>query len=136
MTEHDQGGDPYAGQDVGAPEPGGLAPTPEERTAAVWAHLLGGIGLLVGFSFVGPLVIWLVKKDESAFVEDQAREALNFHLVVFVALLVSSAMLLCVVGIVVLPVVWILGIVLSIVGAMKANEGVRYRYPWIFRIVN
>ena len=115
------------------PDRGGVSS--EERTWAVWAHLSGAFGLLLGLSFVGPLVIWLVKRDDGEFVADQAREALNFHIVVFVALAVAAVTLLCVIGVVLLPALWIGAIVLSIAGAMKANDGERYRYPYIFRIL-
>src|SRR5437868_1922887 len=57
----------------------GPAPSPEEKQMGMLAHLLGIIG------FVGPLIIWLIKKDQSPFVDDQGKEALNFHLTMLIA---------------------------------------------------
>ena len=58
-----------------ADKPGPLAgmPSPESRTMAMLAHLLGALT-----GFLGPLIIWLVKRDTDAFVDDQGKEALNF----------------------------------------------------------
>ena len=119
----------------------------EERQWGMFAHLsaLAG-GLLTsavggwGF-FLGPLVIWLMKKDTMPFVADQAKEALNFNITV------SALMVLFVVlGIVTLglgflltgPLMMIVGIaalVFIVIAAIKANEGVAYRYPFTIRLV-
>ncbi len=125
------------GPDPGTPDADDVERVAEgQRAAAVWAHVLGGLGMFVGFSFLGPLIVWLVKKDEDPFAEDQAREALNFHLFVFVAITVSTILLICTVGIVLLPLVWVVAVFLSVVGAMVAGDGRRYRYPLIVRILS
>ena len=119
----------------------------EERQWAMFAHLsaLAG-GLLTsalggwGF-FLGPLVIWLMKKETMPFVADQAKEALNFNITVSAAMLV-----LLVLGVVTLglgfliagPLMLIIGIaalVFIVIAAMKANDGVAYRYPFTIRLV-
>jgi uncharacterized Tic20 family protein len=119
----------------------------DEKQWAMFAHLsaLAG-GLLTsgiggwGF-FIGPLVIWLMKKDTMPFVEDQAKEALNFNITVsalFVALLVLSLLTLGLGFLVTLPVMLIIGIaalVLVIMAAIKANQGIAYRYPFTLRLV-
>lgn len=107
----------------------------EERTWAMLAHLLTIAGYLVGMAFLPPLVILLVKKDESEFVADQAKESLNFQITVFLALLVAAAMICIVVGVFLLPVIAIAAMILAIVAAIKANEGVRYRYPLTLRLI-
>ena len=113
----------------------------------MFAHLsaLAG-GLLTsaiggwGF-FLGPLVIWLMKKDTMPFVADQAREALNFNITVsaiFVVLLILSLVTLGIGLIITLPIMLIVGIaalVFIIIAAMKANEGIAYRYPFAIRLV-
>ncbi len=106
---------------------GGL--TDDDKLWAMLAHLSG----LIGLSFIGPLVIWLVKKDTSAFVENQAKEALNFQLTIILASLVASAT--CV-GVVLLPVIIIGGIVYAVIGGMAANRGEVYQYPYTFRMIN
>ena len=119
----------------------------EERQWAMFAHLsaLAG-GLLTsaiggwGF-FIGPLVIWLMKKDTMPFVDDQAKEALNFNIMVtaiFVILLILSLLTLGIGFLVTAPIMLIIGIaalVFIIIAAMKANQGIAYRYPLTLRLV-
>ena len=100
----------------------------DDRLWALMAHL----SILVGLGIVAPLVIWLVKKDDSPFVEDQAKEALNFQLAVAIASLVLTAT--CI-GAIVLPVVVVGGIVYGILGGMDAYKGITYRYPYTIRII-
>ena len=113
----------------------------------MFAHLsaLAG-GLLTsaiggwGF-FLGPLVIWLMKKDSMPFVADQAKESLNFNITVsaiFLVLLVLSLVTLGIGFIITLPIMLIVGIaalVLIIMAAIKANDGIAYRYPFTLRLV-
>jgi uncharacterized protein len=118
--------------------PMGGAPTAEERQWALVAHLAGLVAsALGGFAFLGPLVVWLVKKDQSVFVADQAKEALNFQIAVTIALLVSFgiAIVTCV-GVILLPIVGIGSLVFSILAAVEANKGVYYRYPFSIRLIN
>jgi uncharacterized Tic20 family protein len=107
-------------------------PTEDERTWALIAHLSGLIAGVVGLPFLGPLVVWMMKKDESAFVGDQAKEALNFQLAVLIASLICLAT--CILSPLVI-VVAIGGLVYSIIGAMEANKGVLYRYPYTIRLI-
>lgn len=108
--------------------------TPDERTWAMLAHLSSVIAyLLGGLTFLGPLIVWLIKKDQSAFVADQAKEALNFQIAVLLASLVCG--LTCVLAILI-PVILVGNIVYSIMGAMEANKGVCYRYPYTLRLIN
>ena len=101
------------------------------------AHLSGLIASLVGgMSFLGPLIVWLVKKDQSPFVADQAKEALNFQIAVTIAILISAASIFACVGVVLLPLVLIGSIIYSIIAAMEANKGVNYRYPYTIRLIN
>jgi uncharacterized Tic20 family protein len=97
------------------------------------AHLSSVIAILLGgLSFLGPLIVWIIKKDQSAFVADQGKEALNFQIAALIASLVCGAT--CVLLILV-PVIVVANIVYSIIGAMEANKGVYYRYPYTFRLI-
>lgn len=132
------GDNPYATTSL-PPEPNAPTgvPSQDERTWGMLAHLSGLIAsLLAGFSFLGPLIIWVIKKDQSAFVADQAKEALNFQIAVTLAFVISgvSTLLFCV-GIVLLPIVFIAAVVFAIQGAMEANKGVSYRYPYTIRFI-
>ena len=122
-----------------------MAPTTDAsaRQWAVFAHLSGLLALLIGLPFVGPLVIYLVKKDDHPFIADQAREALNFNLSVFIYEVVGAiaAVILTIVliGLLIFPVliaIAIAWIVLVIVAAVKANSGEAYRYPLTIRMVS
>ena len=133
------------------PEPPPVAPgTPgaEERQWAMFAHLsalVGGI-LTSGWAgsigcFIGPLIIWLVKKDTMPFVDDQGKEALNFNITVGIAFFVLFLLAVLTLGIglvIAIPLWIIIGIawlVFTIIAAIKANEGVAYRYPFTLRLV-
>jgi uncharacterized Tic20 family protein len=114
---------------------------------AMFAHLsaiLGGLltSALGGWgTFLGPLVIWLIKKDEMPFVNDQGKEALNFNItvaIVCVALLVLTFITLGIGALLTVPLMIVVGIawlVFTIIAAIKANEGVAYRYPFALRLI-
>ena len=108
----------------------------EERTMGMVAHLISLVGFVIPFgNVIGPLVIWLMKKDTMPFVDDQAKESLNFNITIAIAAIVCSLLMFVLIGFVLLPVVAIAWIVLTIMAAMKANEGVMYRYPFTLRLV-
>ena len=129
------------------PAPEGT-PDAQERQWAMFAHLsaiagglltsntLGGIGCVLG-----PLIIWQIKKDTMPFVTDQAKEALNFNITVALALLVLVLLGIGTLGIgflVTAPLMLILGVaalVFIVIAAVKANDGVAYRYPFALRLV-
>ena len=122
-------------------------PSKEERQWAMFAHLsaLAG-GLLTsaiggwGF-FIGPLVIWLMKKDTMPFVDDQAKEALNFNITIsaiFLALWILTFVTLGIGALLTLPLMAIVGIaalVFIVIAAIKSSDGVAYRYPFAIRMV-
>jgi len=118
--------------------PAGYVPTADERQWALVAHLSGLVAsALGGFAFLGPLIVWLIKKDQSPFVADQAKEALNFQIAVTIALLVSVAIAIATcVGAILLPIVGIGSLVFAIIAAVEANKGVYYRYPYSIRLIN
>lgn len=105
--------------------------TRDDRALALVAHLSS----LVGVGLIAPLIIYLVKKDSSPFVADQAKEALNFHITVLLAIIASIILIFVVVGIFLLIAVAIGATVLSIVAAIRANDGEAYRYPFTLRLV-
>lgn len=129
------------------PPPPSGTPAQEERQWAMFAHLSALLGGLLtsaiggwGF-FLGPLVIWLMKKDSMPFVADQAKEALNFNITVsaiFLVLLVLSLLTLGIGFLITVPIMLVVGLaalVLIIMAAIKANEGVAYRYPFAIRLI-
>ena len=118
------------------PEIPAYAPTQDDKTWGLIAHLSGLMALLLGgLTFLGPLIVWLIKKDQSPFVADQAKEALNFQIAATIATWVSGASIMICVGMVLLPVVLIGAIVYAIIAGMEANKGVYYRYPYTIRLI-
>ena len=126
---------PPHGADPGKPLPESPmgAPTKDECTMAMLAHLLGAL-----LSFIGPLIIWLMKKDESAFVNDQGKEALNFQLTLLIAHVMCFAAAVFSCGFLsFLPMVpAVCGLVFGILGCVEANKGVAYRYPLNIRMIS
>ena len=114
-------------------KPSELEASSDDRTWGMLAHLSYFLTFVIGVSCVAPLVIWIIKKDTSAFIEDQAKEALNFQLS---ALIVSLLLGVTICGIPLILVVLVMSIVYSIQAGMAANRGERYRYPYTFRMIN
>lgn len=110
----------------------------DDRTIALLTHLSG-----ILFNFIVPLIVWLVNKDKTGkdFLNDQAKEALNFNLTllgIYIVLQVATAITLGILGLITVPLMfllWIVSIVFYIIAGIKANGGERYRYPFAFRLI-
>lgn len=104
----------------------------DQRTMALAAHLLG-----IFTWFIGPLIIWLINKDDAgkAFVTDQAKEALNFQITVTIAMVISIILMVVIIGGILAPIVGIINLVFCIIAAVKANNGEAYRYPFTLRLI-
>jgi len=113
------------------PTVAGMTATQDDRNLAMIAHLLG-----IVLGFVGPLIIWLIKKEQSPFVEDQSKEALNFQITVLIAHLIAGAGWFFCIGVILTPAVIIVSIVFCIIAAMSASKGELYRYPFALRLIN
>lgn len=107
----------------------------------MWAlilHLGGALGGLTAYihlpggSLLIPLIVWLIKKDSSAFLNDQGKEVLNFQICM---LAIAIACILTCVGVILVLPLAIAALVFGIIGAVKANEGLTYRYPLNFRLI-
>ena len=102
-------------------------PTSDERNLALISHIITLVS-----SFLAPLIIYLIKKDESAFIAEHAKESLNFQITVFI---VCFALIISVIGLLVLWIVAILALVFVIVATIRASEGKLYRYPFSIRFI-
>ncbi|MEZ5443170.1 MAG: DUF4870 domain-containing protein [Lysobacterales bacterium] len=112
------------------------SPSAEERQWGLFAHLSALVGFIIPFgSILGPLIIWQIKKNEMPFVDDQGKEALNFQITVFLAVIVSLILTFILIGFLLLLVVGLGALVFTIIGGIKANEGVAYRYPFTLRLI-
>lgn len=120
---------------AGVPPYLGPPPDAESRQWGMIAHLSALIGLTGIPSLVGPLIVWLMKKDTLPFVADQGREALNFHITLLIVLLVAAPTICIGIGAILLPAVGIAGLVFTVIGGIKANNGEAYRYPLTLRLI-
>lgn len=112
-------------------------PSKNERDWALFAHLSAFSGHFIPFGHIlGPLVIWILKRDTMPFVSDQAKESLNFQITMTIALIISCVLILLAVGFILVPAVWLFDIVVTIIAAIKASEGVAYRYPLCLRFLD
>jgi uncharacterized protein len=125
--------------DAEPPEPSSAGPRKkDDRTWAMFCHL-STFSVYIGIPFgniIGPLVIWLIKRDEFPLVNVHGRESLNFQ--ISFTLYTAAALFLCLVfiGFLVLPVIVILDFVFVILATLKANQGETYRYPLTIRFVS
>jgi uncharacterized Tic20 family protein len=103
----------------------------DSRGWAVAAHLLPFVSLAI----IGPLFVWLIKRDEDEYVEAHAREALNFQLSVLIYGIVSTLLIIVLIGIVMLVALMIFSFVMVIIAAVKAANGEPYEYPMTMRMV-
>ena len=108
-----------------------------ERTWAMFAHLssfLGWIGIPFA-NIIAPLVMWQIKKDEMPFGSSQAKECLNFQISMTIYAIISAILCLVLIGFVALFALFIFDVVITIIAAIKSNEGVAYRYPLTIRFI-
>ncbi len=110
--------------------------TPDEKNWGMYCHLAGLAGLVIPFgNVVGPLIIWMIKKDEYSHVDQEGKEALNFQITVSIAAMVAMALSVVLIGIPLLIAVAIFALVFMIKAIMETNEGRSYRYPYNLRLI-
>jgi uncharacterized protein len=119
-----------AGDDAGASK--------DERNLAMFAHLSALAGLIfpAGGNVIAPLIVWLTQREKSAFVADQSLEALNFNLTVLLAEIVCAVLVLIRIGVALglaLGIAWLAG---TLLGAVRAAEGQRFRHRFTLRLVH
>jgi uncharacterized Tic20 family protein len=131
--ETDNNGQVY---DNVAPDAGG--PSKTERNWAMGCHLIALCGLLVPnliLGLIGTLVLWLLKRDEGAFIDDQGKEALNFQISMLIYAFVCGVLSVIVIGLFLFVALGVFSFVFVIVAAIKASEGKRFRYPMCLRFI-
>jgi len=113
----------------------GPIPDKDARMWAMLVHISAIVAYFIAVPILGPLIIWLMKKNEMPFVDDQGKEALNFHITLFIVLLIATATFCIGIGLIMLPIVIVGSLILMVIAAIKANDGVAYRYPFTIRFV-
>ena len=130
-----------------APEPTPVAPTTEaltpgtptaeEKQWAMFCHLGGLVGhLLVGFGHVvAPLVLWLIKREQMPFVNQEGKEAVNFQISITIYLLIAGLSIYVCIGIVLMPAVIVFDIIVVVMACIDSSNGKGYKYPLCIRFI-
>ncbi len=106
-------------------------PSNDEKNIATVTHL-GGIL----FSFIPSLIVFMLKKDDSAYIREQSREALNFQITLLLAQFAAYVLMFILVGFLLLGLIWLFNIVICIVAAISSSKGEDYRYPFTLRLIH
>ena len=110
------------------------------RDANMWAmfcHLSALIGFVIPFgNIVGPLVIWLLKKDEYPLVNENGKESLNFQISMTIYIIASAILIIVVIGIPLLVALGFFELIAIVIATIKANEGITFHYPLTIRFID
>ncbi len=110
--------------------------TQDEKTFGMLAHLSALAGYIIPFgNIIGPLIIWLIKKDQSAWVDMQGKEALNFQISITIYAIVAGILTLILIGVLLLIAVGVFSLVMIIIASVRANNGEMYQYPLTIRFL-
>ncbi len=128
-----------SGPDIGQNPP----PVPPERSAGdenTWAavvHLASFAAYVLPFlgGILGPLVVWIIKKEESSFVDEHGKACLNFQISLFIYYIVAAILMFVVIGVFIAIGLWLFSIVMTIIAALKASEGEHFEYPITIRFI-
>ena len=115
----------------------GDVPDKDARMWAMFCHL-GGLAVFTGIPFasiIAPLIIWLLKRDSSPYVDEHGKEALNFQISMAIYGIVVFVLCFVIIGFLLIPVLFIADLVFMIMAAIKANDGQSYQYPLTIRFV-
>jgi uncharacterized Tic20 family protein len=103
---------------------------------AMFCHLSAILTMyLLAMGFLGPLIIWLIKKDQSKFVDYHGKEALNFQITVLIAGLICIPLIFVIIGIFLLIALGVFSLIMCIIAGINANGGSYYRYPLTLRLI-
>ncbi len=108
-----------------------LPPSNDDKNIATVTHLGGTV-----FSFIPSFIVWILKKDDSAYLSDQAKEALNFQITMLIAQFIAGILVWILIGFILIPIVWIANVVFCIIAAISTSKGEKYRYPICLRLIN
>lgn len=112
-------------------------PSKADRNWAVLCHLSTLLILVVpGAGILAPLLMWLARKEQSAFIDDQGREALNFAITLVLATIACVPFMFILIGFVLLGIVYVYCFVFAIIAATGASRGEPYRYPLTLRLIS
>jgi hypothetical protein len=117
-----------------------IAKNTDDKEAQKWGmlcHLLalaGFVGIPFG-NIIGPLVVWLLKKSDYPFVDEQGKESLNFQISMTIYGIVAAFLIFVIIGIFLLIGLVIADLVLVIIASVKTSNGESHRYPLTIRFI-
>ncbi len=112
-------------------------PTADEKMYAMFCHLSALIGFIIPFgNIIGPLIIWILKKDQYPMVDEHGKESLNFQISMTIYVLAALILVLFLIGIPLLVVLGLFELVAIVVASVKANDGLLFKYPLSIRFLN
>jgi len=109
----------------------------QDRTLDATCHFLSFAGL-IGIPFgniLGPLILWVLKRDEAPSVDEHGKESINFQISMTIYTIVAGLSILILIGFLLLPAIIVLNMVLVIIAGTKAANGEFYRYPLTIRFI-
>ena len=112
-------------------------PTKDERTWAMLCHFSSFTGFIfpLGGNILAPLIIWLIKKEELPFVDDQGKGVLNFQISMTIYFIISGLLCIILVGIPIIIGLMIFNFIITIIAAISTNDGQFYQYPINLRLI-
>ncbi|WP_206517985.1 DUF4870 domain-containing protein [Rhodococcus sp. X156] len=105
--------------------------SPDETTWSLLAHLSG-----IVLGFLGPLLVMLIKGNESPYTRRNAVEALNFQITLVIAYVISALLMVLLIGFLLLPLLYVADVVFSVLAGVAASKGQDYRYPFTWRFIS
>ncbi len=104
----------------------------DERNWAMFCHLaaLAGLSSIPFANIIGPLIIWLIKKDEYPLVDREGKKAMNFQLTISIAILICIPLMFVIIGFFLIAALGITSLVCTIIAAVRTSEGRDYEYPY------
>jgi len=109
-----------------------FTPTSDDRLLGLLSHLLA---IVPGVGILGPLVIYLIKRGQSSFVEENAKESLNFQITMILAFIISGILVVVWIGFILLAILGVAEVVLVIIATIRVSENKIYRYPFNLRLI-
>ncbi len=107
-----------------------------QKDWGMYCHLAVFLGVIIpAGNIIGPLVIWLMKKDEYESVNDQGREVVNFQITLTIAFAVSYILSFIFIGYILMGILFVIGLVYTILGIIKSSDGILFRYPYSYKFI-
>lgn len=109
----------------------------EERLWAAGCHLaaLAGYFIPIIGNILGPLIVWMLARDKSPFINEQGKESINFQITMSIAAFVAFLLIFVAVGVFLMPIIALVDLILIIIAAVTVYQGKAYRYPFSLRLL-